>query len=219
MNTNVTPPASPQPNEGTPPTTPDGRPAFTDTGKPATPPAEGAALTDPPVEGTPPTPAPEPAPDAPEPLTLEALTLPEGFEPDEEQLGSFLELANENGLNAESASKMLALHNTFMEQVSQDLTAQWTATQDEWREQVRALPEIGGANLDRSLGEIAKLLDRHGSTEARDAFRATGAGNHPAIVQFLYNVAKDSNEQPPVSGTPAPTETKDRASRMFGSSN
>lgn len=214
MNTNVTqpesPPSTPPLTDGT--TTPEGRPAFTDNA----PPAVATDPTTPPADGT--SPPETPPAEAPEPLTLEALTLPEGFEADAERLGGFLELANETGLSAESASQMLSMHNTFMEQVASDLSTQWEETQQAWQEEVRALPEIGGTNLDRSLGEIAKLLDRHGDQAARDAFRATGAGNHPAIVQFLYKVAKDSNEQPPVSGTPAQTDPKDRASRMFGSS-
>jgi hypothetical protein len=157
------------------------------------------------------------APSAPEPLTLEQLSLPEGFSIPEELGGAFVELMNNPPESrAEFANKMLELHTNLLQSVADEHASRWEALQEEWRAGVRSLPEIGGDNLDRSLGQIAKVIDRYGDKEVRDALSVTGAGNHPALVKFFHAIAKDLNEKPPVKGDLAAGQPKDRASRMFG---
>jgi hypothetical protein len=103
-----------------------------------------------------------------------------------------------------------------MESVATEMQAEWDRTQETWQNEVRALPEFSGGQLEPALGEVAKLVQRYGGVEARKAFDLTGAGNHPAIVQFLFKIAKDINEQEPVSGTAAPDPIASRAERMYG---
>lgn len=159
--------------------------------------------------------APEPAPA----LTVDDLSLPEGFVLPEDTANEFLSLVNEPPESrAELANKMLGLHTSLLQSAADEYAKQWETLQEEWRTEVRALPEIGGDNLDRSLGEIAKVLDKYGGKEVRDALSVTGAGNHPALVQMFHRIAKDLNEQPPVKGAPAAGQPRDRASRMFPTS-
>lgn len=152
-----------------------------------------------------------PAP-APEPLTADALELPEGFTPDDEAMGQFLELANDAGLDAEKANNLIGIHTKMMEHVATDMQQRWDQTQADWQAKSR---EEFGANLDHTLQNIAKVLDQYGDAEAREAFLVTGAGNHPAVVRLLAKIAQDVNERPPVSGAPS-TAPADRATRMFG---
>ncbi len=153
---------------------------------------------------------------APEPLTAEQLTVPEGLEADSEALSTFVEMANEHGIPQEAAQKLVDFHADFVKQMGDEFTNQWTQTQEDWQRQVKELPEIGGENLSNSLTEIAKVVDRYGSQELRQALDVTGAGNHPEVVKFLHNVAKAVNEQPPVSGQPTSTAPTSRADRLFG---
>jgi hypothetical protein len=164
------------------------------------------------AEGT----SPEPAPTA----TFDDLTLPEGLEIPEETGTQFLELINNDMKPQERAQAFLDLHHSLvqqtMQQTAEAYAEQWEQTQADWQRQVQELPGIGGDNLDASLGQIAKVLDRYGDQEAREALNVTGAGNHPALVRLFHAIAKDLNEKPPVRGAPATGSPQDRASRMFG---
>lgn len=158
-------------------------------------------------------------PSAPEPITADDLALPEGYALPEELGPQFLELMNNPPESrAEFANAVLGLHTQILQQTAETYAQQWEATQEEWRTSVQNLPEIGGRNLESSLGEIAKVLDRYGDAEAREALAVTGAGNHPALVRLFHKMAKDLNEAPPVKGTPATSAPSDRASRMFKTS-
>lgn len=183
---------------------------------PATPPTDESKslIGEPPAAEADPEPEADPAP---EPLTAEALTLPEGFEADEATLSSFVETINNADLTPqERAENLLALHAQMQETTATQMHDAWTQTQEQWRTEVQSLPEIGGQNLDQTLGSIAQVVDRYGGAEAREAFDLTGAGNHPAIIKLMASIAKDLNEAPPVSGAPPAGEPKSRAERMFG---
>lgn len=159
----------------------------------------GGATTEPPKEGE--TKPAEPT-KAAEPLTKEALTIPEGFQADEASVGKFLEIANELGLSKEGASKLVGLQAELAKQASEAGSKLWEETQTQWQDQVRADPEIGGTKLQENLGVIAKLLDSHGNAEVRQAFDITGAGNNPAVIKFLIKVGKELGEGKPVLGGP-----------------
>lgn len=182
-------------------------------------PAAEAAAVSPQPETAPPPPNPEAVPDptpapAPAPLTFADLTLPEGLslaEGDEDGV-QFLTLAQ--SLGKENAQAMLDLHSKFLQRASEEYLARWETTQTEWQDAVRALPEFGGDALPATLANIAKVLDRYGDAEVREAFALTGAGNHPAIVRLMAKIARDLNEAPPVRGDNAPPSSS-RSARMF----
>ena len=151
------------------------------------------------------------------PLTREDLTVPEGLVVDEEHLTSFLEALNGDLAPKDRATALLGLHEKLLTGVGEQLNTAWEATQEEWRQAARALPEIGGDNLDRTLGQIAKVIDRYGDKDTREAFALTGAGNHPAVIKLMAAIAKDVNETAPISGQPVNSAPKSRAERMYGS--
>ena len=178
-------------------------------------PAPAVNALEEPVE---PAPAPEPVAEA-TPLTAEQLTLPEGVAPDPEALASFVEFANGAQLAPEQAQAALDLYHAQVSALQTQIAEQWETTQKEWADAARALPEIGGPNLDRTLSEVASVIDRYGSQDLRTALDVTGAGNHPAVVQFLHRIASVINERPPVSGQPTSTTPKSRAERLYGGTN
>lgn len=152
-----------------------------------------------------------------EPVTADQLTIPEGLQFEGEAADEFLALINEPPESrADFANSLIEAHTKILQQTADAYAQQWQETQEDWRRQVRELPEFGGANLDRSQAGIAQLLDRYGDAEAAEAFQITGAGNNPAIYRMLARVAKDLNEAAPVGGTPPAGAPKDRASRMYG---
>ena len=160
--------------------------------------------------------------ETPEPLTAESYTFPEGTEVNEEVLGSFNELMNNNELSrADLAQGIIDLQidatQKAMESATEAAQTLWTDTQGEWQDAVRALPEIGGEKLDESLATIKKGLESVGATkETFAAMDLTGAGNHPEIVRVFHALMKKLVEGGPVRGsqTQAP---RSQADRMFGS--
>jgi len=143
----------------------------------------------------------EPKAEAPVLLTAEALKFPEGFTVDEASRDSFIELMNKEMPAAERAQALIELQAKLAQEASEAGSREWQTVQDGWQAAVKADPDIGGANLSRTLSSIAKVIDEYGSPEAREAFNLTGAGNHPAIVKMMANVAKQLTEGRPVSGT------------------
>lgn len=176
-------------------------------------------------------PTPEPTPDPVEPvvepepeveeppLTWDAIEVPEGIELADDVKDEFLAVFNADDLTpAQAAKQLLSLHGRMMESVATEMVSRWEHTQAQWREEVAALPEFRGVNPEQPRAEIARILNRYGSAEARKAFDLTGAGNHPAIVRMLLKIAKDINEEAPVLGGPTTAVTPSRADRLYGNS-
>lgn len=88
--------------------------------------------------------------------------------------------------------------------------------QKEWRDAVKADPEIGGEKLQPSLDKIGRLINEYGSDELLETMAITGAGNNVHVIKFLNKVAEKLTEGGPVVGSPA-TAREDAASRMFPS--
>lgn len=133
------------------------------------------------------------------------LALPEGFEPDEAQLTTFKTLAAKAGVPAEGAQELLTLGaqqvKAAVEKASTDATKLWDDTITQWKADVAADPDIGGAKFKPALETIGRALDEYGSLEARQAFDVTGAGWNPAIVKFVHKMAAALSEGKPL---PAP---------------
>ena len=214
-------------NETAPPPSSSPTDAATIEAQTAPPPALGSLIGGP----LPDTPAPALTPEPPAaaepvaehaPLALGDLKLPEGMRlmdgdkplPEAEE---FLSLLNGAKVPKESAEALLGLHEKFLQSAADQYLARWETTQNEWKKGVESMPEFGGAALPATLQSIAKVVDRYGDAEVREAFAVTGAGNHPAVVRFIAKIARDLNEAPPVRGTSSPSAA-DRAARMYPTS-
>lgn len=166
--------------------------------------------------GEPPAPEGEGLSPAPEvtPLSFTDLTLPEGMAVPDEFQEQFLQAFNDPDLDPKArAQVLLNLHSQVLQKAADAYAGQWETLQNEWRQ--RVLAAFPGEKLTQSQTQIAKLVDRYGDKAVREAFALTGAGNNPAIYNFLARIAADLNEQPPVRGAPASAQPRDRASRLF----
>lgn len=153
------------------------------------------------------------------PLTLEDITLPEGLSLEGEDATKFLDLLNSEVGAQDRANALVAFHAEMVEKQVQatveEYTRQWTELEEKWKGEVQqAYP---GDKLAEAQTGIAKILDRYGSKEVREAFAATGAGNNPHIFAFLHKMATDLVEKPPVQGSAPAAQPLDRAQRMFKS--
>lgn len=170
-----------------------------------------AAVVDPNADPAAVDPAADPAKTEPTeftPLTAEDIVIPEGFEVDEPLRDEFLGLANEAKLPKETVGKLIALQAKANEAASERVSRAWEETQEQWREQAKSDPVIGGDKLDGVLSSVGKVIDAYGKTltpEAETEFRQvmdmTGAGNHPAVIKFIHSLAKQLDEGGPVLGS------------------
>jgi hypothetical protein len=69
----------------------------------------------------------------------------------------------------------------------------WDRTREEWVSAFKADPELGKNRADTTLNMIGSLIDMYGShagadpvTRLRDAFTATGMGDHPELLRFMH---------------------------------
>lgn len=155
---------------------------------------------------------------AEEPVTIDQLSLPEGFEAlvletrknaegvEEPVLATAeaLRILNDSSMSRKDrAQALLELNTKILANLVEEQSATWRAMNDDWISKSKELPEIGGAKLPETLAGIKKGLDTLGATPAfYEALRITGAGNHPEVIRILYAATKHLKEGTPVSGEP-----------------
>lgn len=139
-------------------------------------------------------------------LTVDDITLPEGFEADEVTQASFLALANKHQFSKEQVGELVDLQATAMKAASEGASKLWSDMQATWTAEAKADSDIGGDKLEGVLTTVSQALDQYGSKEARDAFDLTGAGNNPHVIKFVHKMAAALAEGGPVSGAPASGE-------------
>ena len=164
---------------------------------PAETPAEGEAA---PAEG-------EKPPETPI-FSFDAITLPEGMTLPDDAKASFTEIVTKNGISTEAAQAMMDLYAKQAGGAAAAQTEAWKTMNEGWQAEVKADPEIGKDKYAGTLQTIAKVMDdpKLAPPGLKEAFNLTGAGNHPAVVKFVYNLAKLATEGGRhVSGAAAPT--------------
>jgi hypothetical protein len=182
------------------------------------PPADPPKVDDPPKAGDPP--KEDDPPVAVEPLKVEDIVLPEGFELDPEKATPFLEILNGEQSPKEKLNALVELHTKALTDASEAGSKLWEKTQTEWRDEVKADPEIGGDKLQPALTNIGKLVNEFGSQELKDVFDATGAGNNIHVIKFLNTVATKLTEggyRPGATPSNAADSEQAKASRLFPS--
>jgi len=158
-------------------------------------PAAGAAdgtILDTPKEAAPAEPAA-----AIDPASYE-ITLPDGMAREDPMIAAFLESAAGARLDGASVQAVL---DKVAPMVAEQLAAPhkaWASLNTEWQEQVRADPEIGGANLSGVIERVNATIERFGNPALKEAMRLTGAANNPEILRYLNKLSAAYTEATPV---------------------
>jgi len=235
--------------ETTAPATPPATPPTDPTTPPASPPAltpPGSLLTDPPPapddktppadpppnpdDKTPPNPGDDPpqeeTDDAPKgaPESYADFTLPEGVTVDAERTEAFKGLAKELNLTQEQAQQLVTFEAAKMRELLEAPYKLWFDTQEQWRQQIMADPEIGGDKLAANIAASSRLFQPSADnplikTTAEgqaltQALAATGAANHPDIVRFFVRLGQSMGEGSFVAGR-APQGDKPSAADLL----
>ena len=153
-----------------------------------------------------------------EPLKVEDLVLPEGFEVNDEAQANFVEILNDKDLSpADLANKLVALQAGMAQAASDTISDAWNTMQDEWKQAAQSHPEFGGSKLAPTLGSIKELINEVMGDQASTVFDAmdlTGVGSHPGLIAFLAKLAAERSEGKLTIGNPA-APTPSAAEVMF----
>lgn len=155
-------------------------------GKPEDKPAEGAAKAG-------------DAPPAPKEAPVYTYEFPEGLSLDAESLKPVNETFAKHGISPEVAKELMGLHTgalkAFAEQAvnqgQEDQRRIWAETRGNWRNEIRADEQIGGAGYETNLRRAAEVRDRLVPKDQMAAFNrmllVTGVGDHPEFIRFCVN--------------------------------
>lgn len=173
----VTPPATPpEASKQTPAAPPPAakEPPKTEANKPEVKPLLAA-------DDPPPT---QPKSEAPEVYKFVA---PEGADPASLEL--YEVVARDMGLSQETAQKML---DRIAPAIAEKANAVAAARLERLAAEVKAHPQLGGANLDATLVDAKRALDQLGNPRLRELLRdpRVGAGSDVGLIEFLATIAR-----------------------------
>lgn len=81
---------------------------------------------------------------------------------------------------------------------------QQAALRTEWANTVKADPELGGANYEKTVAMSAIALDKFFDQETRDMLNVTGLGNNPGVVKGFAKMGAHFADGEIVTGDPTP---------------
>ena len=127
------------------------------------------------------------------------------------------------------ANRLIEMYANEARNWSEQVQTAWLEANNEWQEQVVA--EFGEEKLEKKLHAVGALIDAYDkqsraghfsndpapefAKELRAALDLTGAGNHPAVLKFLFWTADKLGEGKPLTGMPA-GESMSRAQKLYG---
>jgi hypothetical protein len=144
------------------------------------------------------------------PEKYEDFTVPDGFELDKNVAAEFGTVAKGLNISQTGAQELVDLYVKHVQEANNAPYKAWSDVQERWRNEINDDPNIGGSKLSGVKVSIGKLFDSLGDAKTADAFKEamdyTGAGNNPAVIRFLYSLAKRLTEGGPVRGGGPSTE-------------
>lgn len=143
--------------------------------------------------------------------------IPDGFEADTESLKTFKDLAKGLNLSQDKAQKLVDFQASFLEKYLSEQVKVWGKLRNDWLEEAKADPEIGGAKFKEVTETAKKALKALGTPKLVEMIETYGIGNHPEFIRFVTkvgNLIKDDTVVPPGKG--GGDDTKTLAERIFG---
>lgn len=156
-------------------------------------------------------------PTAPE--SYAAFTMPEGVQAGDAAVQAAIDeaapLFKELNLTQEQAQKLVDLHmkqwKGAADQVDDVVRQRETKRINDWYEQTRNHPELGGAKLDANITAAKLAIDKLGGSELHKALDETGIINHPAVFGAFVKMGGLMKEDQLVGGRPTGASAEDPA--------
>jgi len=150
---------------------------------------------------------------APEKYELKA---PEGTTLDPAAMEKYEALFREANLTNEAAQKLVDTYSADQKARDAEAGARIVKQHDEWFTALKADPEIGGANFDKSCALAQSAIARFGSPALKEFMKTSPVGSHPEVVRAFAQIGKAMAEDTIVTGKQSSAE-KDTAKQMFPS--
>jgi hypothetical protein len=140
---------------------------------------------------------------------------PEGVALDAGLLTQFKEAAKANNLPQDKAQEFVNLGAKIVENTLKSFQDAHAAQIQQWAEQTKADPEVGGPKYDENVALALKAVAQFGDADLKQVFDTYGLGNNPAIVRAFCRVGKAMSEGGFVHGKgqeqPAPHVNREQA--------
>ena len=101
-------------------------------------------------------------------------------------------LSEELKLTNEQARALLSKSGKAM---LENLQAKQVANINNWINEIKADPNLGGSNFKTTQANLARAMKRYGGSGAFEVLRDSGLGAHPAIVKMLNAIGKELGEE------------------------
>lgn len=165
--------------------------------------------------------------------TYEAYKLPEGVKLGDAEVGEFNKLMGEFQVGQKlDQATMQAFNQKAIEfhlaQVQSAVKAHddqgqeaWKAMRADWVKEFKSDRQIGGNRMNTTLGAANAMIERFGGSKEqiaalRQVMSTTGAGDNPAVIRLLHNIAKELGEGRPVpASVPKPPQLASRKTRRY----
>lgn len=150
------------------------------------------------------------------PEVYEDFTLPEGMELDKAAMELFVPLAKEFDLSQEQAQKLIDFDTKRDAARAEAQQAQWDTQNDTWRDEAKADSEFGGANLQASLANVKRVMDKFADDQVRDIIEDSGVGNRLPMLRMLDKIGKAMGEDKITTGLANTAGKKSTAELLYG---
>lgn len=165
--------------------------------------------------------------EAPPAVTWTDFSLPEGIKLDDASLNTFKEVLGGELPPQERGQRLIDMHLQEIQRRDQAAFEHqvqvWNDTQEQWKNAVKADPELGGNRFNTTIQTCINAVNRFGGNaqqraELLQALDFTGAGNNPAIIRLINNMASRLAEGTPVTQSAAPKPPQTREQKRYNAS-
>ena len=144
----------------------------------------------------------------------------DGVELDEAIMPQVQELFKDLGLPQEKAQEVFdklmamdAARQPSPEQVQQAYEQQAQDLNKQWGDECAKLPELGGANFNKSLETASQVMVKFGTPELRDFLTYSALGSNPEFFKFIHSIGQSMSPDTMEHGgaaSPGPRSIEDR---------
>lgn len=119
------------------------------------------------------------------------------------------------GLSQEAAQKYLEAKHGEIAKFQEAQLTQHAQRVQQWAEQTKNDPEIGGANFAQTSELAARVFDKYATPEFKKLVGEAGFGNHPELVRVFARIGKAISEDALALGNLGGGK-KDAATVLYG---
>jgi hypothetical protein len=154
------------------------------------------------------------------PETYEPFTMPEGVKLDEAANTSFMEIAKKHDLSQPAAQEMIDLYVDIQKETSEayqeQLKSDFNKQLNDWAEEAKTHPDIGGANFEANKAVASQGLNRFFNEKAIKLFEDYGFLHNADVVAGLMKVGTRISEDKMENGDePVKEETYEKHSDVL----